>query len=236
MGQDAFISTILEDFLSLIYPNVCINCQKVLYRNENEICISCLAAIPKFSTYPDGCNSLAEKFIFEPKIDQVRAFLVYRTKGIGQKIIHELKYKNNASIGTAISELFANELLLSELSTCYNVVIPIPLHKRKLLIRGYNQAEIISLPISEKLGIPLISDALIRTQFTKTQTKKGKLDRWLNMTNPFEQNMSYDLTNKKVMLVDDVITTGATISAAVDVLIKANVQSVGVFALAAPKK
>ncbi len=118
----------------------------------------------------------------------------------------------------------------------YDIVIPVPLHKRKLALRGYNQSEIIANPIAQKLNLPHIPDGLVRTAFTNTQTQKSKIDRWANMDNPFKPNSLIDLNKRRILLVDDVVTTGATISAAVDALVLAGVSSIGVVSIAAPKK
>ncbi|MEQ8241610.1 MAG: ComF family protein [Cyclobacteriaceae bacterium] len=236
MKAKGIVIELIESFVSLIYPNVCINCSKVLFNYEKGICSICLANLPRCSSNMILEKELKNKFIFEPKIDNVKSFLIYRPKGIGQKLIHALKYKDNQQFGHILGSMFAEELSKANFHEKYDLVIPIPLHKNKLRTRGYNQSECIANPIAEKLKLPHAPHGLIRTVFTKTQTRKDKVHRWSGLNNPFVVNDEYDLNERRILLVDDVITTGATISAAVEALILAGVTSVGVVSLAMPKK
>ncbi len=236
MKRIGFTQRLIDSLLSIIFPNVCLNCTRVLFDYEREICTMCINNLPKFSSINNSHKELSQKFIFESKIDNVRSFIIYKPKGIGQKLIHALKYKYNQEIGLILGELFAEELFNLNFQKKYDIVIPVPLHKRKLALRGYNQSEIIANPIAQKLNLPHIPDGLVRTAFTNTQTKKSKVDRWANMDNPFKPNSLIDLNKRRILLVDDVVTTGATISAAVDALVLAGVSSIGVVSIAAPKK
>jgi ComF family protein len=236
MKRIGFTQRLVDSLLSIIFPNVCLGCTRVLFDYEREICTICINNLPKFSLISNSHKELAQKFVFESKIDNVRSFIIYKPKGIGQKLIHALKYKYNQEIGLILGELFAEELFTLNFQKKYDIVIPVPLHKRKLALRGYNQSEIIANPIAQKLNLPHIPDGLVRTAFTNTQTQKSKIDRWANMDNPFKPNSLIDLNKRRILLVDDVVTTGATISAAVDALVLAGVSSIGVVSIAAPKK
>jgi len=236
MKAKGLVIEFIESFISLVYPNVCINCSKVLFNYEMGICSICLANLPICSSNITLEKELKNKFIFEPKIDNVKSFMIYRPKGIGQKLIHALKYKDNQQLGHILGTMFAEELLKANFQEKYDLVIPIPLHKKKLRVRGYNQSECIAEPIAKELQLPHAPHGLIRKVFTKTQTRKDKVHRWSGLDNPFVPNGECELNERRILLVDDVITTGATISAAVEALISAGATTVGVVSLAIPKK
>ena len=135
-----------------------------------------------------------------------------------QKLLHELKYSNNPEIGVLLGRMYGSKLRQDGIT--FDAVLAIPLHKSKQKIRGYNQSDCFAQGISESLACVHYTDVLVRNKSTETQTKKGRFDRWLNVDEVFTVKQRELIQNKKILLVDDVITTGATIEACAQSLIK----------------
>ncbi|MFO7789725.1 MAG: phosphoribosyltransferase family protein, partial [Bacteroidales bacterium] len=146
-------------------------------------------------------------------IEQATALIHFVKGSPYRKLIHKLKYKNRPDIGEFLGVEFGSELKQSVLFRNLDYIVPVPLHPDKKKVRGYNQAELIANGISSVMDVPVSADNLIRKVFTKTQTKKGKYDRWENVSKVFDVQRPEEFANKYVLLVDDVITTGATIEA-----------------------
>lgn len=148
------------------------------------------------------------------------SFYLFNKKSKVQKLLHALKYKNNPQVGIITGSWFGEELKQTSPFSNADYIIPVPLHPARQMQRGYNQSEQIAIGMSAQLNIPLNTTTLIRTSATKTQTKKGRSDRWNNVENIFSVTDTSILTGKTVILVDDVITTGSTIEAAASALLK----------------
>ena len=134
--------------------------------------------------------------------------------------MHQLKYKGNKELGKQLGRLMGNDLLASNRFNRIDALIPLPLFAAKEKRRGYNQATVLCEGIAEMMNKEILSDVLIRTQHTETQTKKGRMERWLNMEGKFELLQPGKIQNKHVLLVDDIITTGATLEACGQELMK----------------
>lgn len=150
------------------------------------------------------------------------------------RMIHELKYKDNQAIGERLGFLFGQEMMESKRMRDFDLIMPVPLHPRKEKIRGYNQSLCIARGLKDALRCELSSGNLVRNTFTTTQTRKGRFERWQNVGSIFSIRNPELLQNKNILLIDDVITTGATIEACVHVLKEISVSSISVAALAYP--
>ncbi len=223
----------LADFLSLIYPRVCIHCSKPLSRTEEFLCLSCELSLPK-STYLTNKDELCKKFAFQPKVIAAFAFLDFNKFGIAQKLVHNLKYQGKKELGVWLGSKFGKELDKIE-HVPFDAVIPSPLHPNRLRQRGYNQSTCLAQGLSGVLGVDIDEDLVARTRETTTQTKKSKLKRWENMEAVFEVKRPDEIGGRNLLLVDDVITSGATIGMLCDALAKENPASITVAALAAGK-
>lgn len=209
----------LKDFISLFYPEVCVACANSLLKHEKTICNQCYIQLPKSNYHKEPNNPLYKVFVGRFPFQDATAFYLFSKKSKVQKLLHELKYKNNPEVGRITGKWFGEELKASVFSKA-DVLLPVPLHPSKQQLRGYNQSGKIAEGMSLSLNIPLEEGLLYRRSATKTQTKKDKGDRWQNVEDIFDINDTQKYEGKKLILVDDVITTGATIEACAKALLK----------------
>lgn len=204
---------ILKDLLYLFYPKLCAVCELKLVDNETTICTLCRHDLPltNFTNFRE--NKVTKTFYGRTLIHKGYALLFYRKKGSTRKLIQELKYRNNEEIGV----FFGNWLgeLLSENKEFESVdyIVPVPLHPKKFKERGYNQVTKFGEQLSHHLNKPLIEGKLKRISATKTQTLKARFERFNNNDTKFQLEDSSFFNNKHILLIDDVITTGATLEA-----------------------
>lgn len=224
--------TIFSDFVDLVFPNTCESCSNSLSKSERLICTECRLAFPRTNFHQSLENPLYQKFQGQVLMDRAISYLYYQKTGRVQKLLRALKYNNQPEIGLLLGRWYASSLLEDkQFIPNWDFIVPIPLHPRKLKKRGYNQSEKFGQGLSEVLNIPLNIDSLIRTKFTQTQTKKSREERWKNVSQIFELK-NHQLKNKRVLLVDDVVTTGATMEAAVQVLLTHRVQGISIATIA----
>jgi ComF family protein len=200
-------------FMALLFPRICKACGKVLFKNEEIICTKCLYNLPQthFHRYPD--NAVMQIFWGRLNLYSATAFLRFTKTGMVQKLIHQLKYKGNYEIGIFLGELCGSKLKDSEYFNTVDVVIPVPLHWKKEKKRGYNQSEMFARGLSKTMGAELNTKTLLRKIHTETQTKKSREERWQNVSDVFALSTPEQLAGRHILLVDDVITTGATLEA-----------------------
>lgn len=151
-------------------------------------------------------------------MERATSFLFYTKGGDVRQLLYELKYHGNEEVGIVMGRTMASELLLTSFFEGIDLIVPVPLHRRKKRQRGYNQSECLAEGISLVTGIPVYVDALVRDRYTETQTRKGQYERWENVRNLFVCPSPGILEGKHVLLVDDVLTTGATIVSCADAL------------------
>lgn len=204
---------VLKDIYHIFYPDLCFGCKKHLTLNENTICLHCRHNLPltNFSSLKD--NLVEKVFYGRVPIENATALFYYFKKSSLQEIIHALKYKNQQKIGSIFGNWLGDELLESNRFKSIDFIIPVPLHKNKQKKRGYNQVTTFGQSLSEKLSVPFKEDILLRESYTATQTKKVRLDRWKNVQELFIVENLKSLENKHILIIDDIITTGATLEA-----------------------
>ncbi len=220
------------ELLNLIYPNLCIICNEPLNKSENQICISCIQQIPRTHYHIQSDNPVEKRFWGKVKVFRATSFYFFHKGSPFQKLIHELKYKNNKEVGEVMGRLAAIELMESADFATIDFVIPIPLHPKKYALRGYNQSECIAKGISTVLKKPVDTSSLVRVMENTTQTKKSVYERYKNTSGIFEYKQGYIPDNSHLLLVDDVLTTGSTLEAAVAALSAIPGVRVSVFTLA----
>lgn len=201
----------LKDILNIFFPEVCVCCYEQLTINENTICLTCRHDLPltNFSFEP---NNLVEKSFFgRSKIESATALFYFLKKGKTQQLIHELKYNKQQQIGNFVGNWLGSVLIESNRFDNIDYVVPVPLHRKKLKSRGYNQVTTFGKSLAKQLNTQYNEDFLIKISSTKTQTKKLRLDRWKNVQELFVIKNNDSLKNKHILLVDDIITTGATL-------------------------
>jgi len=230
--MDTQFSTLYKDFISLFYPDSCVACHAGLLSAECMICTSCRAVLPKTNHFNEQQNELWTKFRNRVNFEYAIAYLKFYKKGKVQPLLHSLKYHNNQALGIHLGNMFGLELHENGFSAKFDLLIPVPLHQSKLKKRGYNQCDLIGRGIAERLQITVANDVVIRNEATKTQTKVGKTERWENVADKFEVVRPEAIEGKHIVLLDDVVTTGATFDALADVVLKYNPAKISLLALA----
>lgn len=226
------VKQIFSDFFRLFYPKVCAACGKDLVRNEEAICVSCLYKIPLSRFWHDVDNPVAQIFWGRVNIENACAYFLFAKGSKYRPLLHKLKYKGQREIGVELGLHFGQELNKSHFFGKVDFVVPVPLHPKKLRIRGYNQSEAIAEGLSKGLGAPLSTTHLLRTEFTDTQTRKTRVERIKNVANAFTVSNVQEIKGKHLLLVDDVITTGATLEACAMKLLEVEGCRVSIAALA----
>jgi len=224
--------TFLKDFVHLFFPELCLGCDEILNKNEKYLCINCLYDLP-LSNYTNTKNNEVEKSFFgRVPITSATALLLYHKKSKVQQLIHQLKYKNKQQIGLFFGNWLGSEMVSSKRFNNIDYVIPVPLHKKKLKSRGYNQVEKFGKSLAKQLQAVYVDNLLVKITATKSQTKKHRVERFKNVNEIFYLNDLHFLKNKHVLLIDDIITTGATIEACCLELLKTNPIKISIAAIA----
>ena len=203
---------IFSPLLHLFYPYLCAGCGNDHIEPPNLLCLRCFDQLPGTGYAFLPGNPIEKLFWGRVPLYSAMSEFYFSKGNILQLLVHELKYKGNKEIGSLLGNLVGESLMKSERFPA-DVIIPLPLFARRELKRGYNQAEILCRGIKEVLNISLVTGNVIRRQDTETQTKKGRIQRWENVVNTFVVEKPSALEGKHILLVDDVITTGATLEA-----------------------
>ena len=210
--------SLFKDFAGLFFPEVCFNCGNSLFRNEKVVCTRCALHLPETNFHRDPDNPVARVFWGRIYLQAATALYYYRKGGAVQKLIHRMKYDGHKEIGLYLGKLLGAEISKSPLFTDIDIIVPVPLHFRKQKKRGFNQAELIAEGIAEVTRIRINTKAVFREVPTDTQTKKSRYKRWDNVSEIFKLRDGHNLDGKHILVVDDVITTGATMEACLQAL------------------
>jgi ComF family protein len=211
---------LLEDFIALFFPVTCAICGKSLFKNEAVICTPCFSHLPETNYHKQKENPVSRVFWGRVPVETGTALYFYKKGGSVQKLIHEMKYRGHKEIGTFLGKMYGTQLAEIEHFQSLDAIIPIPLHKKKLKKRGFNQAALFGQGLAEALKIEMDTRHVVRRVETATQTKKARYKRWENVSEIFHIDDPLALEGKHILLVDDVITTGATMEACLQTLIK----------------
>lgn len=224
-----------ESLLGLFYPDYCPGCGNPLVIGEKYICTECVTNLPYTYFKSTRSNLVSELLLGRFNLEQTQSLCYFVKSGRLQKLLHKLKYDNKPEIGKELGIYLGNELKNSELNN-FDVILPVPLHPKKMKIRGYNQSEAIAKGIKNVIDRPVDTKSVVRAVFTDTQTKKDKSERWENVKDIFEVKNAETLKNKHVLIVDDVITTGATLEALATKIEKIDGVKISVASVAVAKK
>ena len=224
--------SLIEDFVSLFFPRICYACGNSLYKNEETLCTYCLFRLPKTNFHLESDNPVSRLFWGRVKLETAAAFFYYRKDGRVQNLIHQFKYKGKMEIGSYIGKLYGDYLKNASLFEDIDMIIPVPLHPKKLRKRGYNQSELFGKGLSETRGAVLNKTSLYRTLASNTQTRKSRYKRWENVGNIFAVKNEEKLRGAHILLVDDVVTTGSTLEACAQTLLKVEGVRVSVVSMA----
>jgi len=206
--------------LNLFFPVVCEACNHVLGDNELVICTSCRHQLP-VTNFHFNDSEYVKKIVYgRVKLENATALLHFSKKGIVQQLLHNLKYRGHEQIGGFLGKWLGSELSTNDAYKAIDIVVPVPLYKTKLRKRGYNQVAEFGREIAKALKAEYNDTVLVKTKSTKTQVFKGRLTRWNNDGALFSITENETLKGRHILLVDDIITTGATVEACASVLLK----------------
>ncbi len=214
----------LNHFFSLFFPPVCNACRGLLGETEELVCAACLAKLPRTTFHLHPENQLTRVFWGRVTLQTGTSLFYYTKGGRVQRLIHEFKYRGNLSLGLYLGRMLGTAIGGSPLYSDLDLILPVPLHPVREKERGFNQSEVFSRGISSVLGIPCQPGLLLRTLDTGSQTKRSRFGRWENVAFGFAVNDQEWLSGKRILLTDDVLTTGATLEACANSLL--NVEGV----------
>jgi len=226
------VKSIINDFSHLFFPHVCAGCGTGNISHQSPVCMHCINQLPltNFHLYTDNP---VEKYFWGRIPVSCAASLCHFTDGsLIQHLLHQLKYKSNKDVGYFLGRMMGNSLNAAGRFRDIDVLIPLPLFASRQKKRGYNQSEVLCSGMADILKLPVINDAVMRLTATETQTHKNRIERWMNMEGKFELTKPAAVTGKHVLLVDDVITTGATLEACGQEILKAPGVKLSIAALA----
>lgn len=207
--------SLLDDFISLIYPNICASCGNSLFKHEEVLCNFCEFHLPQTNFHIEMENPVSAIFWGRANVESAAAYYHFNKGSKVQRLIHLMKYKGRRDIGIYLGRQYGAFLKNSPFFRSVEVIIPVPLHWKKLRKRGYNQSEQFAAGLGISMKIPVDTLTLYRNSATGTQTKKSRFKRWENVSGIFALKNPEKLKGRHVLLVDDVITTGATLEACI---------------------
>ncbi|OFX73900.1 MAG: hypothetical protein A2X12_02900, partial [Bacteroidetes bacterium GWE2_29_8] len=201
----------LKSFKYLFFPEYCSGCDILLHPNEKSICIKCLHNIPYTDFHLHKNNLLTDLFYERLDVKHATSLCYFNKGNVVQKIIHNLKFHKHRKTAEILGEILAYKLKKTPFYNNISFIVPIPLHNKRQIERGYNQSEMFAKGISNILQIPLDTELLFRNKYSKPQTLINYTERIENVENIFLTNNKLDYSNKTILLVDDVVTSGATL-------------------------
>lgn len=224
------LKQLLRDFADLLFPRCCASCDRVLQGNEATICTPCRILLPRVGATGLNSESLQFKFVSLPEVLSTHSFLLFTKRSKVQKLLHALKYKGNKDIGILLGQMFGQELKASGHLPEAEIILSIPLHPKKQKQRGYNQSDLLAEGFSNATNIPWSGTMLERLRYTATQTGKTKLERRENVQGVFAVKQGFG--PKSVILIDDVLTTGATLEECARTLLAAGCRQFHILTIA----
>lgn len=203
----------LRDFLHIFFPDLCRICSAALAHSEDFICTGCRLELPRID-YRNGSLPGAElRFSGKVNFKYTLPYLKFHKSGMAQKILHNIKYRGERGLAELLGLWFGNHLVENGFAPDFDLMVPVPLHKKKERLRGYNQSDCFARGMARATGIPYSERLLVRTVMNDTQTDKSRMERWKNVEGIFSVADESTIIGKRILLVDDVITTGATMEA-----------------------
>lgn len=206
-----FLKRYWDGLVYLFYPQLCLACGQPLMKGEEYACTKCMYHVRRTDYHMDKENPVAQLFYGRVDLVFASSYFGFDKGGIFQKLMHQLKYKDQEGVGEMLGKHMGMGLKNSPHLPPVDAIIPVPLHKKKMRLRGYNQSEHIAIGISSVLKSPVDVTTLKRKSYAGSQTKLSREERWANVADNFAVDNVEELKGKHVLLVDDVLTTGATI-------------------------
>lgn len=222
----------LKSLVNLFFPKVCYACLNHLNDNEDMVCISCRHNLPVTNFHFNDDDSVLKVFYGRAKVESATALFRFEKKGNVQHLIHGLKYKGYENISPFLGDWLGGELKTLKQYQTIDAVVPVPLHKNKLKTRGYNQVDGFGKQIALALNAEYVNDVLLKVTNTASQTNKKRFARWNQTDEQFTLQNAECIENKHLLLVDDIITTGATLEACINVLNQAKNVKISIACMA----
>ncbi len=226
------LKRVLENVVNVFYPKLCLACESETYSGIIPVCVRCINELPIANLHKESENLITERLLGRIEAKAAGALFYFTKKGKVQHLIHQAKYSGDAQISKLLGNWMGRLLMESDLFNDIDVVVPVPLHYSKIKTRGYNQSAEFGRGISEILNKPVLNEALKRNRKDISQTSKNRIDRLTNVHSSFELNNVKGLENKHILLVDDVLTTGATIEACAEKLTSIEGTSISICVMA----
>jgi ComF family protein len=231
----AYIQSVLQNFIYILFPTLCAGCLRMLYGEEKEVCSTCRIRLPYLTTEEEQ-TTLLRKFAGRVAIDYLYAYTYFSKKGLVQRLIHSLKYRGKTNLGYQMGLWFGQELARRDATYLHaDWLLPVPIHPARRRERGYNQSEEICRGLTQALGIRTRTDLLWRVKYYASQTRKNRAQRLENVLTAFRAIKPEQVRGRHLVLVDDVLTTGATLEACATELRRAGAATVGILVLAATR-
>ena len=207
------VKNILHDFTHLFFPHICAGCGTDVLNHESPLCLRCIDQLPVTNFHVHAGNAVEKHFWGKIPIHGATSYCHFTKSSLIQGLLHQLKYKGNQEIGRFLGQMMGKIIKTSNRFSDVEVLVPLPLYAARQRKRGYNQAAVLCEGMAAAMEVPVITDAIVRLSATATQTHKNRIERWQNMQGRFMVTDPVVFNNKHVLLVDDVVTTGATLEA-----------------------
>jgi len=222
----------LADFVSLLFPELCAACRESLVANEHLICMDCRYNLPFTNFHQQPENTVARQFWGKINLEGAYALYYFTKGGKIQNLMHQFKYRGIKQIGNLLGNIAGGQLIKNDVFNTIDMIVPVPLHKKRMRQRGYNQSTCFAEGLAQKLNATVEDNNLVRVTATETQTHKSRFARFENMQEVFTVKNPERLANKHILLVDDIITTGSTLEACGAELLKIKGLKLSVAAIA----
>ena len=233
MSIASTITVHLHDLALMAFPDNCLLCKKNLSSDEKDVCFTCIDSLPETGYHTLYDNPVAQHFWGRVPLVHAAAYLYVQESNITQDMIHLLKYKGKKKVGIKLGRLYGYKIKEEgSLFKDIDLIVPVPLHDKRKKERGYNQCDYFAQGLSEILQIPYLPDAVCRIRENISQTKRTRYDRWENVEGIFQLAQPGSVKGKHILLVDDVVTTGATIESCVSALLSGEEVRVSVATIA----
>lgn len=228
----SYIKTLGRDLIHVLFPDLCLACNKLPKTRDAAFCVECLHVMPYTDHFILKENEVTKHFRGRVNILHGAALLRFREGSIVQVMLHNLKYKKRKEIGEVLGEIAGKKLLDSPIFSVPDIIIPVPVHPKKVRRRGYNQSTIFGKAVSAAIHVALADDILIKETETTSQTGKSRTERVENVSEVFVLRKPEEISGRNVLVVDDVVTTGATLEACCLKLKDGGAKSISILSIA----